>query len=390
MVWLYSGFIVFILVMLAIDLFVVNRKPHEISIKAALWWTAVCIVLALCFSLVTFQMYEHNYLGIGDAARERHAKLITSAADLPELRIGQPVPTVEEVMPKASPEEIKDANEALVSAKAALTAPDRKIAWQATLEFLSGWLVEYSLSLDNIFVIAIIFTHFSIPKQYQHRVLFWGILGALIMRGIMIALGAVLIAQFQWILYVFGAFLVFTAIKLLRDSNEEPVPENGIVYKLARKVFPFHPELEGQKFFIKKDHRLYMTPLFLVLLIVEGTDVVFAVDSIPAIFSITQDPFLVFTSNIFAILGLRSLYFALAAMMDKFRYIKLSLAFILAFVGVKMILLYWHIHLGTVVSLGVIVTALAAGIIGSLVVPPKPHAHKLPPAEPNAPPQADH
>jgi len=370
MVWLYSGFLVFVLIMLALDLFVVNRKPHEISIKAAVFWTGVCVVLALIFSLVVFQMYEHNSLNIGNATRERNALQITTRADLPQLRIGAPIPELPAPAANATRNDIEDAKEAWTAAQAALTAPDRKVAWQATLEFLSGWLIEYSLSLDNIFVIAIIFTHFSIPKIYQHRVLFWGILGALVMRGIMIALGAVLIAQFQWILYVFGAFLIFTAFKLLRNDDHASSPEDGFIYKLARRLFPFHPQLEGQKFFIRKDNRLWMTPLFLVLVIVEGTDVVFAVDSIPAIFAITQDPFLVFTSNVFAILGLRSLYFALAAMMDKFRFIKVSLAIVLAFIGVKMIMLYWHIHLPTAVSLGVIVTVLGGGILASLLIPP--------------------
>jgi len=374
MIWLYTGFLVFVLIMLALDLFVVNRKPHAISIKAAVFWTGVCVVLALLFSVVVFQMYEHNSLGIGNATRERNAYQITSRADLPTLRIGAAVPELPTPPPDATAADAKDTERAWTEAQAALNAPDRKIAWQATLEFLSGWLIEYSLSLDNIFVIAIIFAHFGIPKVYQHRVLFWGILGALVMRGIMIALGAVLISQFQWILYVFGAFLIFTAFKLLRNDEHASSPEDGFVYKLARKLFPFHPELEGQKFFIRKDNRLWMTPLFLVLLIVEGTDVVFAVDSIPAIFAITQDPFLVFTSNVFAILGLRSLYFALAAMMDKFRFIKVSLAVVLAFIGAKMIMLYWHIHLPTAVSLGVIVAVLATGVIASLIIPPKkPH-----------------
>jgi len=351
---------------------------HEISIKAAVFWTGVCVVLALAFSFVVFQMYEHNSLGIGNATRERNAHQITQRADLPDLKIGAPIPELPAPAADASKDDIEDAKHAWTEAQEALTASDRKVAWQATLEFLSGWLIEYSLSLDNIFVIAIIFAHFGIPKQYQHRVLFWGILGALIMRGVMIALGAVLIAQFQWILYVFGAFLIFTAFKLVRNNDHESTPEEGFVYKLARKLFPFHPEIEGQKFFVKKDNRLWMTPLFLVLLIVEGTDVVFAVDSIPAIFAITQDPFLVFTSNVFAILGLRSLYFALAAMMDKFRFIKVSLAVVLAFIGVKMILLYWNIHFPTVVSLGVIVLVLASGVIASLLIPPSKHRDERP------------
>jgi tellurite resistance protein TerC len=243
--------------------------------------------------------------------------------------------------------------------------------WHAMLEFLSGWLIEYSLSLDNIFVIALIFAHFRIPREYQHRVLFWGILGALIMRGVMIGVGAVLIKEFQWILYVFGAVLIYTAFKMLRGSEDHIEPEEGFVYRTARKLFPLHPKIEGQKFFLRVDGRLFMTPMFLVLLIVESTDVIFAIDSIPAIFAITQDPFLVFTSNVFAILGLRSMYFALAAMIDQFRLLKYSLAFVLAFIGFKMILTYWHIHFGTGVSLGVIASALAAGVIASMLIPVK-------------------
>lgn len=380
MIWLYTGFLVFILIMLALDLFVVNRKPHEISIKAAVFWTGVCVVLALAFSFVVFQMYEHDSLGVGSAARERNANQITTRAGLPDLAIGEPVPELPAHAPDASASDIAERERSWTRAQEALTASDRAVAWQATLEFLSGWLIEYSLSLDNIFVIAIIFAHFGIPKIYQHRVLFWGILGALVMRGVMIALGAVLIAQFQWILYVFGAFLIFTAFKLLRNDDHASTPEQGIMYRIARRLFPFHPEVVGQKFFIQKDGKLWMTPLFLVLLIVEGTDVVFAVDSIPAIFAITQDPFLVFTSNVFAILGLRSLYFALAAMMDKFRFIKVSLAVVLAFIGVKMILLYWHIHLPTAVSLGVIVAVLGSGVLASLFIPPKVQDERPTPA----------
>ncbi|HLO42472.1 MAG TPA: TerC family protein, partial [Phycisphaerales bacterium] len=338
---LYIGFVGFVLVMLALDLFVVNRKPHAISTKAALFWTGVCVVLALGFSGVVYYLYDQNHYGLGDAVRARHAAMMHSTST------PTPASEMDPISQQISPGK------------------------HAMLEFLSGWLIEYSLSLDNIFVIALIFAHFRIPREYQHRVLFWGILGALIMRGLMIGVGAVLIKEFQWILYFFGAVLIYTAFKMLRGGEDHIEPEEGFVYRAARKLFPLHPKIEGQKFFIKLDGKLFMTPMFLVLLIVESTDVIFAIDSIPAIFAITQDPFLVFTSNVFAILGLRSMYFALAAMMDKFRLLKYSLAFVLAFIGVKMILTYWHIHFGTGVSLGVIAAALAAGVVASLVIPVK-------------------
>jgi tellurite resistance protein TerC len=368
---LYTGFVAFVLVMLALDLFVVNRKPHAISTKAALFWTGVCVVLALGFSGVVYHLYESNYYGLGDSMRARHA-------DMERARGGGAVPALSDVASSATPPSDTD------SASTQPPTPTKSLAsemdpipqnispgWHAMLEFLSGWLIEYSLSLDNIFVIALIFAHFRIPREYQHRVLFWGILGALIMRGVMIGVGAVLIKEFQWILYVFGAVLIYTAFKMLRGSEDHIEPEEGFVYRTARKLFPLHPKIEGQKFFLRVDGRLFMTPMFLVLLIVESTDVIFAIDSIPAIFAITQDPFLVFTSNVFAILGLRSMYFALAAMIDQFRLLKYSLAFVLAFIGFKMILTYWHIHFGTGVSLGVIASALAAGVIASMLIPVK-------------------
>lgn len=338
---LYLGFVGFVLVMLALDLFVVNRKPHAISTRAALFWTGVCVVLALAFSAVVYHLYENNYYNLGDSVRARHAAMLANGA------IQSPSPASEmDPIPQT-------------------ISPGR----HATLEFLSGWLIEYSLSLDNIFVIALIFAHFRIPREYQHRVLFWGILGALVMRGLMIGVGAVLIKEFQWTLYVFGAVLIYTAFKMLRGGEDHIEPEEGFVYRFARKLFPLHPRIEGQKFFLRLDDKLFMTPMFLVLLIVESTDVIFAIDSIPAIFAITQDPFLVFTSNVFAILGLRSMYFALAAMMDKFRLLKFSLAFVLAFIGVKMILTYWHVHFGTGTSLGIIAAALASGIVASIMIP---------------------
>ena len=209
---------------------------------------------------------------------------------------------------------------------------------QDTVEFITGYIIELSLSMDNVFVIALIFTYFRVPMQFQHRVLFWGILGALIMRGALIAAGAAIIKQFSWTLYLFGAFLVFTGIKMMFVSDEGVHPEKNPVLRLAKKFFPVTPEFHGQKFSLREHGKLVLTPLALVLLMVETTDLIFALDSIPAIFAITTKPFIVFTSNVFAILGLRSLYFVLAGAIDYFRYLKVGLSLVLVFIGVKMLL----------------------------------------------------
>lgn len=234
------------------------------------------------------------------------------------------------------------------------------------LEFLTGYLIEYSLSVDNIFVFVLIFSSFSVPSQYQHRVLFWGILTALILRGSLILLGAALISQFKWILLIFGAFLVFAGLKMLKDDGDEIDLENNRVLKLIRRFIPVTNSYDGQKFFTIENGKRMATPLLMVLLLVEVSDVMFAVDSIPAIFAITQDPFIVYTSNVFAILGLRSLYFLLAGVVDKFVFLKYGLAVVLTFVGVKLLLVEVY-HIPTVVSLAVILIALATSIIASLI-----------------------
>jgi tellurite resistance protein TerC len=209
---------------------------------------------------------------------------------------------------------------------------------QDTVEFVTGYVIELSLSMDNVFVIALIFTYFRVPLQFQHRVLFWGIMGALVMRGAMIAAGAAIIKQFSWTLYLFGLFLVFTGIKMLFVTDEGVQPEKNPVLRLAKKLFPVTTEFHGQKFTLRQAGRMVLTPLALVLVMVETTDLIFALDSIPAIFAITTKPFIVFTSNVFAILGLRSLYFVLAGAIDYFRYLKVGLSFVLIFIGVKMLL----------------------------------------------------
>jgi tellurite resistance protein TerC len=236
----------------------------------------------------------------------------------------------------------------------------------SALTFLTGYLIEESLSIDNIFVIVLIFQYFAVPAQYQHRVLFWGILGALVMRGLFIGLGAALLARFEWIIYIFGVLLIVTGVRMAVKRDEEFDAEQNPVVKAVRRVLPLTDGYRGKHFFVVEHGRRYATPLLLVLVLVEATDLIFAVDSIPAIFGITRDPFLVFTSNIFAVLGLRSLYFLLASVVTKFWMLKYGLAVILTFVGVKMLLESW-IHIPILLSLGVVLALLAISIAGSLI-----------------------
>ncbi len=235
-------------------------------------------------------------------------------------------------------------------------------------EFLAGYLLEKSLSVDNIFVFVMLFTYFNIAPKYQHRLLFWGILGALLLRGAMIAAGAALITNFSWILYVFGVLLILTGIKMAIHDPAEADPSEGFVYKLARRLLPVAEGDYGQKFLIKKDGKTFVTNLFIVLLVIETTDVLFAIDSIPAVFAVTDNPFIVYTSNVFAILGLRALYFLLAGVMDMFRYLKYGLALVLAFVGVKMLLGHSEYKIPINVSLGVIAAILAISVLTSVFV----------------------
>jgi tellurite resistance protein TerC len=244
---------------------------------------------------------------------------------------------------------------------------------QEAVEFLTGYIIELSLSMDNVFVMALIFAYFRVPSQYQHRVLFWGILGALVMRGVMIVLGAALIQRYNWMLYVFGAFLLFTGLKMLFADDESVHPEKNPVLRLARRFFPVSSDFDGHKFTTVMKGRMALTPLALVLVVVETTDLIFAVDSIPAIFAVTTKPFIVFTSNVFAILGLRSLYFALAGMIEYFRYLKVALSIVLAFIGVKMLLdphehepKWFQVEIPTSVSLltvgAIILTSIAFSV----------------------------
>jgi tellurite resistance protein TerC len=297
-IWLWVGFNVFVLAMLALDLGVFHRKAHSISIKEALIWSFVWIALAM-----TFNAGIYFFSG--------------------------PEPA---------------------------------------LQFFTGYLIEKSLSVDNIFVFVLLFTSFSVPAVYQHRVLFWGILGALVMRGTMIALGAVLLETFHWIIYLFGAFLIITGIRMAfqRAEQAEVRPEHNRLLKLVRRLVPVTQDYEGDHFVVRRGGKVLVTPLLLVLLVIETTDLIFALDSIPAIFAVTQDPFLVYTSNIFAILGLRSLYFVFAGAVSKFYYLKLALAVVLSFVGVKMVISDIY-PIPTVLSLLVIVLVLVAAIVASIV-----------------------
>lgn len=319
--WYWLAFMAFVVVALALDLGVFHRESRQVRFKEALAWTSVWVVCALLFAL--------------------------------------------------------------------WVAPQLITGWtsEKTTTFLTGYVVELSLSMDNVFVIALIFRYFSVPPAWQHRVLFWGILGALVMRGIMILAGAALIERFHWTLYIMGAFLLYTGFKMLRaGGNEDSIePEHNPAVRLVRRFFPLSSQFDGEHFLTVQNGRRMLTPLALVLIMVETTDVVFALDSIPAIFGVTNDPFIVFTSNVFAILGLRSLYFVLASLMGYFRLLKYGLAIVLMFIGFKMLAEHWlkqwlgdyltNVSLGFVV--GTIITSMVASVL--MGVREQPSAGKSPP-----------
>jgi tellurite resistance protein TerC len=313
---LWILFSLVILVMLAVDLGVLNRRAHVVTTREAARWSVVVIASAAAFNAWLF---------------------LTRGSE-------------------------------------------------AGLQFTAGYLIELALSVDNVFVFILIFSYFRVPPAYHHRVLFWGIFGALLMRGAMIAAGWLMIEHFHWITYVFGAFLVITGIRMAVHQDIQIEPEANPVLKLVRRFLPVSASYDGERFFTKHRDaagrlRLVATPLFLVLLMVETTDLVFAVDSIPAIFAVTLDPFIVFTSNVFAILGLRSMYFLIGGVMDKFHYLKLGLALVLSFVGVKMLVVFFHIEIPIVISLLVVASTLGLSMLASLVIPRKdsqPVAEKQP------------
>jgi len=300
----WIAFLVFLVIMLALDLGIFNRKSHDINYKEALLWSGIWVSLAVLFNIGVFHFAGH----------------------------------------------------------------------EKGMEFLTGYLLEKALSVDNIFVFVLLFSYFNVSKKYQHKVLYYGIVGALLMRGLLIALGAALIIKFHWVLLIFGAFLVFTGIKMAVQKDEKVEPEKNPIVKFFKKIFPVSQNYEKDKFFIKKKTGLLATPLFIVLIVVETTDLVFAFDSIPAILAITQDTFIVFTSNAFAILGLRSLYFALAGFMDKFKYLRIGLAIILVFIGVKMLIAdFFPISVG--ISLAVLLLVLTVSILASVFVKRKSEKH---------------
>lgn len=308
--WIWVSFIALIFVFLALDLGVFNKKDHVIRSKEAALWTALWVTVALSFSGIIYWLFSSGNI----------------------------------------------------------QNPTNLTPGTAVLKYITGYLIELSLSIDNVFVIAVIFKAFQIPAQYQHRVLFWGILGAIVFRALMILFGVSLINQFDWIIYVFGVFLLFTAFKMLRSSEHEFNPKNSFVFKQLKKIYPVTTHMFGSHFFVRRLGVKAATPLLVALIVIEFTDVMFALDSIPAILAITADPFIVFSSNILAILGLRSMYFLISRMLAKFRYINYSLVVILGFVGLKM-LFTDYVHLEEWVSLSVIVIALGGGIIASLLIP---------------------
>lgn len=306
---MWAGFVGFVLVMLALDLFVFGgNKAHKVSVKEAASWSAVWVALALTFNGVLWWYLKGT---AGEA-----------------------------------------------------------VADQKALEFLSGYMIEKALSVDNVFIFLLIFTAFQVPPQYQRRVLIYGVLGAIIMRAIMISAGAWVVSEFSWVLYVFGAFLLFTGLKMLVASEEEPDVKNNPIVKFARRWLPVAEGDHGEKFLVVKDGVRYVTPLFIVLILIEFTDLIFAVDSIPAIFAITTDPFIVFTSNMFAILGLRALYFLLADVADKFHMLKYGLAMVLVFIGAKMLIMPWY-HVPVQASLLVVTVLISASVVASLMIKPK-------------------
>jgi len=294
---LWVGFNLFILFLLTIDLKMINRKPHEISIKESLMWSTVWIAISLLFNIGVYFWFGR----------------------------------------------------------------------ESALQFFTGYLIEKTLSIDNLFVFLILFSYFKVPAIYQHKVLYWGILGALLMRGALILLGAALITQFHWILYILGLFLVITGIKMAFQKEKKEVhPERNMIVRFFKKFFSVTPGYHEEKFFVKSAGKRYGTLLFIVLIVIETTDLLFAFDSIPAIFAITQDSFIVYTSNVFAILGLRSLYFALAGIMDLFYYLRQGLSVVLTFIGLKMLLMgYINIPIG--LALGVVVTVLLIAVVASVI-----------------------
>jgi tellurite resistance protein TerC len=316
--WFYGGFLLFVLVMLALDLGVFHRNSHEVSFKEAVFWSVVWVSLALVFNVGLYYYAAYKFPLDARLAGFDHDAL----------------------------------------------------AWTVSLEYLTGYIIEKALSVDNIFVFVMVFGYFATPAKYQHRVLFYGILGALFFRALFIGAGSWLI-QFHWIIYVFGAFLILTGIKMMIVPEKQMNPEKNFLIRFFKRLMPVTSEYHGQKFFVRLNRALYATPLFIALLFIEITDIIFAVDSVPAIFAVTKEPLIVFTSNVFAILGLRAMYFMLAGAVDKFHLLKYGLSVVLVFVGLKMVWLNdaFGGKFPITYSLGFIGLAIAVSIAASLLFP---------------------
>lgn len=326
----WIAFVLLVLLLLGLDLGLLNRRPHAISARQALRWTAFWVAIALTFNVAIWFIYEHGWFGIGTLYGTR------------------------------------------------LTGE------QAALQFFTAYLVEESLSVDNLFVMALVFRAFSVPERYQHRVLFLGIVGALVFRATFILAGLALITLFHWTVYVFGGLLVFTAVRMLFAKDDAPELKDNLFVRLARRFVPITNEYHEEKLLVRLQGKLYATPLLLALVVIETSDVIFAVDSVPAVLGVTQDPFIAFTSNVFAILGLRSLYFALAAVLSTFQYLKVSLVLVLSFVGIKMLLMY-YLPIDSRLSLLIIVGLLAGGVIASIIA-----KRRAEPTAPKVEPQPEH
>lgn len=321
--WFYGGFTILIVLLLALDLGVLNRKAHVVSAREAAGWSALWVSLALAFDAAFYYF------------------LLERLPQDPRLMA---IPGFDA----------------------------QKAAWQAALEFLAGYVTEYSLSVDNIFVFVVVLNYFNVPAKYRHRVLFFGILGALVFRAVFIAMGALLL-RFELVIVIFGIFLLYTGVRMMFAEERGVEPEQNAIIRLFRRFVPVTTDIASKHFFVLRTGRVHATPLFIALLFLEMTDIVFAVDSVPAIFALTREPLVVFTSNIFAILGLRSMYFMLAAAVDRFHMLKYGLGIVLIFVGLKMVVLnrLFHGHFPISVSLGVIVGVIGASVALSLMFPRK-------------------
>ncbi len=296
---LWIGFNIFILIMLALDLFVIQRKTHVIKVKEALIWSAIWVVLALIFNVFIYHEFGKT----------------------------------------------------------------------KALEYFTGYLLERSLSIDNIFVFILLFSYFKVEQQYHHKILFWGVIGALILRALLIWLGSALVSQFEWVIYIFGAFLLITGFRMGFQSDADIHPENNVIIRFFKKILPVTSRYHGGDFFVRQGGKLHATPMIIVLLSIEVTDLIFAFDSIPAIFAVTRDPFIIYSSNIFAVLGLRTTYFALSGIMNKFHYLRVGLSMILVFIGIKMLIMDFY-KISIFFSLTVIALILAASIVFSIVMQP--------------------